>query len=160
MNKVLGIILGIFLINSCGVSKETNDEVEIEEVVIESIAFDLIGKGNLGGAGEEGIYESNVVVQTKTEWDNLVSKMDAVNLESKHFQIQNIDFNSSTVLACFDKVQGTGGHSIKVYDVVEGKNELLVYTKKSSPTEMATSVMTQPYYIIAINKTTKKIVFK
>jgi hypothetical protein len=159
MNKVLNTLIGLLFLVSCGVSKDTDAVIENVQETVKSISFELVGKGNLGGAGEEGIFESNVIVQTRAEWDALISKMDATNIESKHFEIQDIDFGSSTVLACFDKVQGTGGHSIKIYEIIEGHQELSVHIKKSAPNEMATSVMTQPYYIVVIDKTTKKIVF-
>ena len=160
MKIALSIIMGFLLLNSCCVSKEITKEAEDAQVAYESTPFDLVGKGILGGAGEEGIYESNVVIQNNAEWELLVSKMNAINQELNNFAIQEIDFEKYTVIALFDRVQNTGGYSIKIMDIQDAPENLIVLINKVTPDEMATSVMTQPYFIVRIPKTEKGVVFK
>lgn len=159
MRKLMGLIMSLFVLGSCGNSKKVMECSEAHDQSTESMLFELVGKGNLGGAGEEGIEKSNLVIQSQEAWDRLVSKINAVNKESERFYIQNIDFNEYTVIACFDKVQSSGGYAIKITDVQEGENEVHVLMKSTSPDGMATSVMTQPYYIVVIPKTSKEVIF-
>lgn len=160
MKKALSIIIGFLVLSSCGVSKETTEVVADTNLVYESVPFDIVGKGNLAGAGDEGIYESNLVIHTKADWELLISKMNAVNLEVNNFAITEVDFEKYLVIASFDKVQNSGGYSIKIMDIQDATENLIVVITKGAPTEMTASVMTQPYYIVRIPKTNKPVVFK
>ena len=56
--------------------------------------------------------------------------------------------------------KGSGGHSIKINSISETTNELIVYYTEKHPTGMATSVMTQPFYMAKIHKTDKNVRFE
>ncbi|MCH2229365.1 MAG: protease complex subunit PrcB family protein [Crocinitomicaceae bacterium] len=159
MWKLMGLILGFFLVVSCADSKKALECSEADDQKTETMLFEVVANGILSGAGEEGIEESNVVIQSQEAWDRLLFKMDAVNTESNFFVKKAVDLTESTVIACFDQVQSSGGYSLKIADVQEGENQIQVAIKKTSPNGIATSVMTQPYYIIIIPKTSKEIIF-
>lgn len=159
MRKLIGLMMSFFILGSCGNSKKALECSEADDQMTETMLFEVVGKGILGGAGEEGIEESNLVIQSQEAWERLVARIDAVNKESNNFKISEFDFTKSTIIACFDKVQSSGGYALKIADVQEGENQIQVAIKKTSPDGMATSVITQPYYIVVIPKTSKEVVF-
>lgn len=163
MEKVISIMLGLAVLNSCALTSEELSKT-LKESWGESIELNMTYQGNLHGAGEEGIYESNLVIQTEHTWRELLSKMNSVNgiVLSSFTKGENerIDFDKKTVIACFDKIQNSGGYTIEIVDIEEGRDQLTVWIKKGSPSSIATSVMTQPYSIVVIPATTKMVEFK
>ncbi len=119
----------------------------------------LIGKGNLHGSGAEGIEKQNLVITTTEEWKDLLNKINAVNKVSDSFSETDIDFSEYTIIAIFEEVKNSGGHSLDLV-IQETKDKMLVDVLRKSPDGIATSVMTQPYYIVKIPKTSLPIVFE
>ena len=85
--------------------------------------------------------------------------MNAVNKVSDNFTETKIDFSKFTVIAVFDAVKTSGGHSIEL-DIKPNTENVVVEVSRKSPDGMATSVMTQPYHIVKIPKTDLPIVFQ
>jgi hypothetical protein len=65
------------------------------------------------------------------------------------------------VIVCIDKVRNSGGFSIEIIEVVTESDTFLIKVKTEGPKPMSmvTSVMIQPYHIVKIKKTNKKIKF-
>jgi len=164
MEKGFSIMLGLAVLSSCALLSEREQLSKNSKESLELIDFNMTYQGNLYGAGEEGIYESNLVIQTEHAWRELLSKMNSVNgIVLSSFtkrESKRVNFDKNTVIACFDKIQNSGGHSIVIVDIEEGRDQLTVWTKKGFPSGIATSVMTQPYYIVVIPATTKMVEFK
>jgi len=120
-----------------------------------------IGKGNLYGNGGEGIIKQNLVITDKTAWDNLLTKINSVNNESGNFTETDIDFSKYQVIAVFDEVRGNGGWSINITDITGYANEIVVAIKHTgnSPGFSYPDVVIQPYHIVKILVSDKKIVF-
>jgi len=53
-----------------------------------------------------------------------------------------------------------GGYTIDITGVVENKNDLTVTIRNLSPNGAVYTVITQPYHIVKIPKTEKRIVFR
>tara|TARA_Y100000815_G_scaffold248595_1_gene249829 strand:+ start:307 stop:759 length:453 start_codon:yes stop_codon:yes gene_type:complete len=150
MYRLLGIVILLLAVNC----KSTENKAKmVEENVI------LIGEGNLYGSGSEGIEQQNLVITSESEWKELLTKMDSVNKVSDSFSQTEIDFSKYSIIAVFDAVKNSGGHSLEL-DINETKNKVLVKVKRKSPEGMATMVMTQPYYIVKIPESETPIVFE
>jgi hypothetical protein len=119
-----------------------------------------IGSGNLYGNGNEKITKQNLVIATNLAWTELIGKMNSVNNETKNFAETNIDFSKFMVLAIFDEVKGSGGYSISIKGILKNQDNLTVTVQKTAPAGSAYAVVTQPYCIVKIPVTTKKIIFE
>jgi hypothetical protein len=122
--------------------------------------FTSLSKGNLYGNGAEGFKKENIVISSKEEWKSFLSKIDGTNKVSKTFE-NAIDFSKETIVAVVDKVRNSGGFSIEIMEAIKEGDTLLIKVQSQGPKPMAmvTAVMIQPYHIIKINKTNKKIKF-
>lgn len=150
MHKLLGILILLLVLNC----KSTDNQAKMTQ---ENII--LIGKGNLYGSGAEGIEKQNLIVASSEEWKDLLNKINTVNKVSDSFSETDIDFSKYTVLAVFDEVKNSGGHSLNLV-LEEADDKILIEVLRKSPDGIATSVMTQPYYIVKIPKPSLPIVFR
>lgn len=151
MKQIISLIILSFVFTGCPQNKlkpKSND-------------FITLYKGVLHGAGEEGFKEENCIIESEKEWKEFLSRLDRTNKISNGFG-DEIDFSENTVIAVFDSVKTTGGHSIMVSKLEVESEELIVYIEKTAPkpTDMVTMALEQPFQIIKIGKTDKKIVFK
>jgi len=139
------VFFGLVIFTNCN----NDDNLESTE-----INFTEIGKGALFGNGQEGISQSNVTISNTNDWKNLISQMNSVNNVSKNFTETDINFNEFTVFAIFLEVKGNGWE-IGTENVIENQNNITIITKE---TQFATSVITQPFSIVKIHKTDKRII--
>lgn len=153
-NKILVVFLTPMVL-SCGAQKKAVEEMteHIEQTELILVQHDIVAHGALYGGGEEQIQESTEVINTPQEWEALKAKMNSINNVSEGFKIREIDFDNYTVIACFDKVRPSGGFSIKVKTITESATQITVYLDRTTPEMPATSVLTQPYEIVLIEKT-------
>ncbi|MEI6142230.1 MAG: protease complex subunit PrcB family protein [Mariniphaga sp.] len=103
--------------------------------------------------------KQNLVIASNLAWTELIGKMNSVNNETRNFTETDIDFSKFIVLAIFDEVKGSGGYSITIKGILENQDNLTVTVLQTSPTGSSLAVMTQPYCIVKIPVTTKKIIF-
>ncbi|MDN6311176.1 MAG: protease complex subunit PrcB family protein [Psychroflexus sp.] len=118
----------------------------------------LIQQSELLGNGKEGIKGSYQVITDADDWTALKDKMNSVNAQG--FKMDPVDFSTEIVIALFSDLQGSGGHSIEINDIIQKKDKIIVQVKKTSPSGRATSMMTQPYYIVKLPQTKKEIKFE
>lgn len=119
----------------------------------------LISKGNLYGAGQEGITKQNLVITTAQQWNTLIAQMDAVNKVSDGFTEVSIDFTKYQVIAAFDDVKGSGGQGLDLTIAAE-PTQIVVTVKPSTPQGNVTTVITQPYHIVKIPVSNLPVVFQ
>ena len=150
MHKLFGIVILLFALNC----KSTQNQVKMtkDNIVV-------IGKGNLYGLGAERIDKQNLVITTSEEWKDLLNKMNSVNNVTDSFSETDVDFSKHTVIAVFDEVKNSGGHSLDLV-IQEAKDKILVKVLRKAPDGIATSVMTQPFYIVKIPKSEVLVVFE
>ena len=152
MNRVLFVLSIVLIVVGCG----TTNNLESN-----TVEFDVISKGILGGAGAEGIEKQNLVITDTNNWEELISKMDAVNETSKSFTETDIDFSQYTVIAVFDSVKNSGGYGLDL-EITSNSNNTVVKVIQIGPEPggFVTTVITQPYYIVKIPKTSLPVVFE
>jgi hypothetical protein len=120
----------------------------------EEIVFSTISKGTLFGNGIEGILEEKFTIKNEKQWQVFLNKINSVNNVSSSFSEININFSNHNIICVFDTIRNTGGYAIEIERVfVEKKNLNIVYNKKEpGPMEMVTTIITQPYHIVKIEK--------
>ncbi|MFD2541188.1 protease complex subunit PrcB family protein [Lacinutrix gracilariae] len=149
--KALILVLSILTFNCNSDNTTTNSE--------EEVASTLISKDNLYGNGDEGIAEQNMVIQNQTDWNNLLTQIDAVNTTSHTFTETDIDFSEYTIIAVFDQIRGNGGHSIDL-NITSNQEVITVTVTHINPAGNAATVITQPYHIVKIEKSNLPIYFE
>lgn len=115
----------------------------------------------LFGSGDEGLQKENFVISSQEEWKEFLDKIDTTNKVSDRFE-SAIDFSKETVLVAVDGVKNTGGFGIKILDLKEEKDKVLITVTRKGPEKantMVTMIITQPINIVKIKKTDKEIVF-
>lgn len=147
--KIISILVIAFLMISCEDDEKTK--------IVKPVEFTTLSQGDLKGNGEEGIVKSKLIVSDNTSFGVLLSKINAVNDEIS--PAPAIDFNESVVLAVFDDIKSHGGYSIDITKVSEHEDRLVVEIERLNEGGMLT-VITQPYHIVKIPKSTKPIIFK
>ena len=135
----------------------TNDDNDDSEP--QTITPVLIAKDNLYGNGAERISQQNVVVSNQTAWTQLMNSMNANNNQTNNFTTTTIDFNKFQIIAVFDNIKTAGGYSVDITTVVENQNDIVVTIKHLSNGGI-TTVMTQPFHIVKIPRTTKPVIFQ
>ncbi len=150
MNSIFASLILLFAL-SC---KPTENQTKLmkENTV-------LIAKGNLYGSGNEGIDKGNLVITNPNDWNNLLAQLNSVNNVSESFSETEIDFSKYTIIAVFDNVKNSGGYSLDL-NITSSSEAIIVKIIQKSPEGMATTVMTQPYYIVKTVKRDLPIVFK
>lgn len=142
------------ILNSCKAPSEPTVGPVAETT---NLQFKKVGSGILTGNGEEGIGSpKEYVIQTEQDWEALRTKMNSVNQTQEEV---SINFEQKTVLAYFDQIRSTGGYAVEIIEVIEKTNSVEAMVKFTAPTGMATDIMTQPYHIVSIPKTTKPVKF-
>ena len=149
MRKIILIILGLSIFFSCSVFKQ-------DFFKLNKIPFQIIVKGNLTGSGNEGVCESSLIIKTKKDWDTLLLKLNTSKVNLYEFANLSIDFDKNILIACFDGVKSSGGHSIEIVDVIEHRRQLRVFYSKVELEGPSTQAVTQPYVIIKVPKTRKE----
>ena len=145
------LILCIFLFGVLGCSSTIQPSKTLKK---EEIVFSTISKGKLFGNGIEGIIEEKFTITNEKQWQVFLNKINSVNNVSSSFSEININFSNHNIICVFDTIRNTGGYAIEIERVfVEKKNLNIVYNKKEpGPMEMVTTIITQPYHIVKIEK--------
>lgn len=145
------LILCIFLFGVLGCSSTIQPSKTLKK---EEIVFSTISKGTLFGNGIEGILEEKFTIKNEKQWQVFLNKINSVNNVSSSFSEININFSNHNIICVFDTIRNTGGYAIEIERIfIEKKNLNIVYNKKEpGPMEMVTTIITQPYHIVKIQK--------
>ncbi|WP_395045321.1 protease complex subunit PrcB family protein [Flavobacterium sp.] len=149
-NLILILTVTVFLSCSNSDTKTSTSDLSITE----------IGSGNLYGNGAEGILESRLLITNSVSWNALLSEMNSVNNVSDSFLETSIDFANYDVIVLFDQVRATGGFAIEATSVTENTSSIMVTVNLQTPTGIVPLVITQPFHIYKIAKTTKPVIFE
>ncbi len=145
------LILSLVLLLS--ISCTNNEENDFEAQTITPV---LVGKGDL--MGSENISKQNITIYDNVGWNKIINSVDQYRLQQL-FTSTNIDFNNFQIIAVIDAVKSSGGHSIDITNIVQTPNNIVVTIKHLLPGN-ATTVMTQPFHIVKIPKSTKPVIFQ
>ena len=143
------LMMFVFFLASC----TSNDE---EAMAPSPISFTEVGKGALHGAGTEGIAQSNRVIDNESDWQNLITQMNAVNRVTSDFAETAIDFSQYTVIAIFLDVKPSGWE-VSITAIEEHASNIKVFTTEQA---FANTTITQPFHIVKIPTSTKAIEFE
>lgn len=136
------------MISSCG----TNNKKHIEDKDY-SVDFQTIKTGVLHGAGEEGFSQSVILVSNNDELEEVKTRINAVNQEIEDDLIKGETFfNEHMLIFVFDRVRNTGGYTFIVSEITNKNDVLTVKALSNPPSDQATSIMTQPFHVLKLEK--------
>lgn len=151
MKQIIAFFSILFLLTGCSNddSNQSNQTTVPFSVIAQSDTF----------PDDENFPKSNLVIKDAQAWTAFMTKINATNNETGRFTETNIDFTKYQIIAVVDKIYKNGGHSIDITKITEGSNHVIVKVEKLNTGNIAT-VITQPYHIVKIARTSKKVVFK
>ncbi len=158
MKPICILAIPFILLISC-TKNEGMFKKDISNPKSSKVEFVQIAKSNIYGYSDQ-MPQVNLVITSSDRWKKLINQMNNVkNGTSESFTETSVDFNKYIVLAVFDSVYRNGGHSIDISDVVESNYNIVATIEYQNPYGDLTSIMTQPFEIIKITKTTKQVTF-
>ena len=146
----------LFLNTSCKSNKKTTATKETDKLVQQNSSISKHTK-LLSGSHNNITKEDNLIIRSQAELEKIYTTINKTRRPG--YSVPKIDFSKEIVIALFMGSKTSGGYSIKIDHIDFKPEETLVNIIKSKPSGMATSVMTQPFYIAKIPKMAKKIVF-
>jgi protease stability complex PrcB-like protein len=146
------VAICIFLFSSCGSGINKNTKTLLQN----TIAFEILAQDFYGGM----VDSKFMVINDETSLNDIYNRISKDR--TPKLDTPKINFNRETVIALFLGEKNSGGYSITVEQIMNLNDKVNVVYRITSPKagEMVTSVMTQPYCIIKIPKTSKEIVFR
>ncbi len=151
------LLLFLFLgVNSCKSVHQERDKKDATTTneVAKSIAFSKLLSGNHANENEA----KQILVQNKETLERIYNQINLTQFPGA--KIPEIDFEKESILVLYMGVKSTGGYRIFIDNVVASSTEIRVFYKETAPKGMATSVLTQPFYIASIAKTNLPIHFQ
>lgn len=107
--------------------------------------FSVVEEGSYCQIKEIGAH----TIQNKSDWEKFWHRHSG-NSQS---QPPKVDFRWNTVVAMYLGEKRTGGYSIKVKEIVDTGEDLLIFTEKTTPEGgFATMAFSQPFCIIKFKK--------
>jgi hypothetical protein len=151
------LLFGLFFLASAACSTPKNKEIKTPN----ELSYSILKTGNLFGAGEENLLEGASVAHNMEEMNSIVLKMNSINEEIKETLIADVHiFDKEMLVFVFDKVRGSGGHTINIKSITETSEEILIHKENVAPNGPASTVMTQPYVILKTKKSTLPVKLK
>lgn len=148
MKQIITLFSILFLLTGCNSDDSDTSNVSYS-VIVQGDNFNT----------NANIPKSNLVIKDQTEWNNLLSKINLVVNANSILPDTNVDFTKYQVIAVIDEVRNSGGYSIDITKITETNNSIFVKVEQLKPDGFYT-VITQPYHIVKIPKTNKKVIFK
>lgn len=152
------LIIAFLFINTSCKSKQVENNNKKENTT-NAINEEVLPFIELLSGSHSNIQEQKfVVLKNENELNTILSTINSTRMPN--IKIPKIDFTKNIVIGLFMGTKSTGGHFIKINHISQTKNEVIVYYSKKHPTGMATSVITQPFYLAKMTKTNKNIQFE
>ena len=143
------LILSFILLLTISCSRNSDDNSNTPQ----SITPILIGKGINSGTA----VQSNSVITNQSDWLLLMNQLTPEN--TNNFTETNIDFNNFQLIAIIDGTRPDSGFSINISSVIENATNITA-TINSVNNGSGFTVLSQPFEIIKITKSTKPVVFQ
>lgn len=154
VHSIAGILLLSIGLFSC--EKECTIPTPPQTTPVDSYT---IGQNCLYGSSDEGFTEENLVINDSIAWNDFKAQMNTVNEATNDFSELEIDFSQWTVLVSLDQVRPSGGFTINYSGIVENEENVIATIEAISPEGVVTTVITQPYIVVKIPKTSKSVIF-
>jgi hypothetical protein len=152
MKQIITLFTILFLLTGCSNDDDDNNSGQ-------SVEFTVIAQKDLSPSEQKEIPKTNFVIKNTQSWNSFIAKITGTNDETKYFAETNIDFTKYQIIAVVDQKYRNGGHSIDITKISENSNLITVKVEKLLKGNL-TSVITQPYHIVKIAKSSKKVVFE
>lgn len=163
MKKLLLFSLGLFCFTAC----QTEDSILVNQMQDPptSIQFQEVFKYEYANHPETaGTY----VINDQESWNTFAAGLDSpftydpeTGITTNQLLAVEVDFSSYTVIAVVDEQHNHGGFDITISSVEQNDDTINVDVEADFPGDGAvTAVLTQPYHIIKIPKTTLPVVFQ
>lgn len=149
MKQIITLFSFLFLLTSCSNDSNSNQS---------DVSFSTVVQKDLSPSDQKPIAATKVVITDTQAWNAFITKISVVNEESKYFIDTNIDFTKFQIIAVIDQKYLNGGHTIDITKIAENKNKIYVKVEKLHTGNIAT-VLTQPYHIVKIAKSSKEVIF-
>lgn len=149
MKQIITLFSFLFLLTGCSNDNNSNQS---------DVSFSTVVQKDLSPSDQKPIAETKVVITDTQTWNTFITKISVVNEESSYFIDKNIDFTKFQIIAVIDQKYLNGGHTIDITKIAENKNNIYVKVEKLHTGNIAT-VLTQPYHIVKIAKSSKKVIF-
>ncbi|RZJ54468.1 MAG: protease complex subunit PrcB family protein [Flavobacterium sp.] len=146
MKQIILFLSILFLITSCD-----SDDSEVSEV-----QFTVIAQGDVYNGNFE-TPKLNLVIKNNEQWNALKNSMSSYSVTK--INETDIDFTKYEVIAVVDQVYRSGGYSIDITKISQNNRNIIVKVDQLQKGNL-TSVITQPFHIVKITKTGKRIIFK
>jgi hypothetical protein len=150
--------LVIYLLAMCLIGVSCEEGQPMVEKFPQKISPILIAQGELYGNSRDSITEQNIVITTQEEWSNLIDAMRLENSSVTNIAETDIDFTQYQVIAVFGKVEGNGGWSIAITNIME-YSDSIVATYTNIETGNLVDAIAQPFQIVKIPLSNKKVAF-
>ena len=144
------LVVCTFMLVGCEKGEQATDQ-ETER----HIEFITVEQGTFSGVTDHRL----VAVIDQSAWETLWSKHASKVLPSP--EVPKVDFSADMVIAVFDGEKSTGGFSIEIVSIAETstKRVVRVVSRIPAPDAMVTMALTQPFHIVTVKLTDKRIEF-
>ena len=134
-------------------SNEATTKVESKP---QTVIFSELSSGTNGGFSEK----MSKIITSQNEFNEIWST--TFNRFSEAPKPPRIDLENKMIILVTMGIKNSGGHTIKISNVLENKSDITVTITETKPgTSCATTdVMTFPYQIVELKKIDKKAIFK
>jgi LAS superfamily LD-carboxypeptidase LdcB len=146
------LILSLFLFLTIGCNR---DETQSVTNVATPITPTLIGKSSISNPNTS---LQNVLITNQTQWNSLLTSMNAVNNVSNNFTEINIDFINFDIIAVFRNPISNSSSTVDIITIVENQTNRVVTVQNL--TNGISSDVAQPFHIVKVPKSTKPVVFQ
>ncbi len=149
--KTLILSLVFFLTLSCN----NNDDNQSATNVATPITPTLIGKNSISNPSTP---LQNILITNQSQWNALLTSMNAVNNVSTNFTETNINFSNYDVVAVFRNPISNSASTVDITGIDENQTNRVVSVQNL--TNGISSDIAQPFHIVKIPKSTKPVVFQ
>ena len=148
MKKVTIIVLILSLVTiSCKTTKTSENKLKDADEFTEILS------------GSHSNFDKRFFTEVKSakELEELYKTLNKTR--TPNYKLPNVDFSKEVVLGLFMGSKSSGGYAIKIDHIKIDDKYTAVFINEVKPTGMATSVITQPFYLAKMNKPSKPIRF-
>lgn len=147
MKQIITLFSILFLLAGC-----SNDDSHTSDV-----QYSAIVQGDYFN-GDYNNKKANLVIKDQAEWNKLLLKINILTAANSILPDIDVDFTKYQIIAVIDEVRNYGGYSIDITRITQTDNEIFVKVEHLKPGGI-NAVITQPYHIVKIAKSEKKVAF-
>jgi PrcB C-terminal/Prokaryotic membrane lipoprotein lipid attachment site len=147
MKQIITLFSILFLLTGC-----SNDDSDTSNV-----KYSVIVQGDNYNVDTDK-PKANLVIKDQEEWSKLLLKINILTTANSIMPDIDVDFTKYQVIAVIDEVHNYGGYSIDITKITQTNDAIFVKVEHLKPGGI-NAVLTQPYHIVKIARSEKKVVF-